>query len=115
MIVAIYNNRSLQQQDWPVLSSAVNNVVWLGSKTLEVCDYIGEGLANFFGITSPKYEYEIEEYKKRVEEEVRSKEKLSQEFSGWTQSDENTVKTVTINSSDIKREENGFKSKATNN
>lgn len=32
------------------------------SKTLRACDYAGEKLAKFFGITTPKYEYEIDVY-----------------------------------------------------
>lgn len=39
-----------------------------GSKTLAVCDYFGEKLANFFGITSPKYEYEIDFYETMKQE-----------------------------------------------
>ncbi|XP_067143963.1 protein FAM177A1 isoform X2 [Centruroides vittatus] len=41
---------------------------WLGSRTLAVCDYLGEHLAYFFGITSPKYYYELQEYKRMIEE-----------------------------------------------
>ena len=33
-----------------------------GSKALELCDYVGESLASFFGITTPKYQFEINEY-----------------------------------------------------
>ncbi|KAH7933799.1 hypothetical protein HPB49_017374 [Dermacentor silvarum] len=32
----------------------------LGSQALAVCDYLGEHLANWFGVTAPKYRYEIE-------------------------------------------------------
>lgn len=32
----------------------------LGTQALAVCDYLGEHLANWFGITAPKYRYEIE-------------------------------------------------------
>lgn len=35
------------------------------------CDYAGEKLAWWFGITSPKFMYEIEEYNKMKEEEKR--------------------------------------------
>lgn len=38
------------------------------SQTLQVCDYLGESLASFFGITTPKYQYEIEEYHRIVAE-----------------------------------------------
>lgn len=45
-------------------------MLYTGNSALSVCDYVGEGLSNFLGITSPKYQYEIEEYH-RCEEEVR--------------------------------------------
>nr|CAD7424208.1 unnamed protein product [Timema monikensis] len=44
------------------------HVVTAGSKTLQVCDYLGESLANFFGITTPKYQYEIDEYHRMLAE-----------------------------------------------
>lgn len=34
-----------------------------------VCDYMGEKLASLFGITTPKYQYAIDEYY-RVKKEV---------------------------------------------
>jgi hypothetical protein len=39
-----------------------------GGAALKVCDYLGESLANLFGITTPKYEYEIEEYKRTMQQ-----------------------------------------------
>ena len=39
--------------------------------SLKVCDYLGEHLASFFGITTPKYQYEIDEYD-RMMAEVRA-------------------------------------------
>lgn len=33
-----------------------------------VCDYMGERLASFFGITTPKYQYAIDEYYHRKKE-----------------------------------------------
>uniref|UniRef100_A0A8D8W586 Protein FAM177A1 n=1 Tax=Cacopsylla melanoneura TaxID=428564 RepID=A0A8D8W586_9HEMI len=36
-------------------------------KALQVCDMIGEYLAHFFGITSPKYHAEIEYYKESLQ------------------------------------------------
>lgn len=35
-----------------------------------VCDYMGERLASLFGITTPKYQYAIDEYY-RMKKEVR--------------------------------------------
>ena len=37
---------------------------WIGhlsSKALAACDHVGESLADFLGITTPKYSYEIAE------------------------------------------------------
>lgn len=45
-------------------------MLYTGSSALAACDYVGESLANLLGITSPKYQYEIDEYK-RCEKEVR--------------------------------------------
>lgn len=35
-----------------------------------VCDYMGEKLASLFGITTPKYQYAIDEYY-RIKKEVQ--------------------------------------------
>lgn len=37
--------------------------------SLTVCDYLGERLASMFGITTPKYQYAIDEYY-RIKKEV---------------------------------------------
>lgn len=50
-----------------------------GTKVLNGIDYVGEGLASLFGITTPKYLIEIEEFK-RIQEEKR---KLDEESAGW--------------------------------
>ncbi|KAG7302226.1 hypothetical protein JYU34_013706 [Plutella xylostella] len=50
-----------------------------GTKVLGAIDTAGESLAGFFGITSPKYQIEVDEYE-RVKEE---KKKLDDESSGW--------------------------------
>lgn len=42
-------------------------------------DYAGESLASFFGITTPKYQIEIDEYE-RLQEEKR---RLDDESAGW--------------------------------
>ncbi|XP_071790584.1 protein FAM177A1-like [Asterias amurensis] len=41
------------------------------TKTLGVCDFLGERLAYFLGITSPKYQYAINEYNRLEEDERR--------------------------------------------
>lgn len=40
-----------------------------GSSALNTVDYLGESLANFFGITTPKYQFEIN-YHKNIMQEV---------------------------------------------
>lgn len=46
---------------------------------LNAVDYAGESLAGFFGITTPKYQIEIDEYERMKEE----KRKLEEDSSGW--------------------------------
>jgi len=58
-------------------------VAKLGSTTLSACDYLGEHLANFFGITSPKYQFEVNEYFKMKAEEEEEKKKQDEEAQGW--------------------------------
>lgn len=55
---------------------------------LSYADHLGEKLAWFFGITSPKYYYELEEFKKMQEEEEARKEKLDAEMHGWASKEE---------------------------
>lgn len=56
---------------------------WISSKMLDGCDYMGEWLANFFGITTPKYQFEINEYYrlKALENEMTKQQDL--EMGGW--------------------------------
>lgn len=51
-------------------------IVTASKKTLSVADACGENLAWFFGITTPKYQYAIDEYYRMKEEEDKEKEKL---------------------------------------
>lgn len=46
-------------------------------------DYAGESLANFFGVTTPKYQIEISEFEKMQEE----KRKMEEESVGWVPKD----------------------------
>ncbi|CAH2090235.1 unnamed protein product [Euphydryas editha] len=50
-----------------------------GSKLLNAVDYAGESLAHFFGITTPKYQIEINEYERLQEE----KKRIEDESFGW--------------------------------
>ncbi|XP_067011815.1 protein FAM177A1 [Anabrus simplex] len=71
------------------------------STSLRVCDYLGETLANFFGITSPKYQYEIDEYKRMMAQEEAAKEEEDIEMKGWREENcEETVHTSQINTTE---------------
>lgn len=74
--------------------------VLAGSKTLEVCDYLGEALANFFGVTTPKYQFEINHYEQMVAEEEALKKRMDMEMGGWVKSDGNDSNPVTASSGD---------------
>lgn len=52
-----------------------------GTGTLAVCDFVGEKLADLFGITTAKYQYAIDEYNrsKEEEEEEEMEDRLSEE------------------------------------
>ncbi|XP_050071321.1 protein FAM177A1 [Anopheles maculipalpis] len=70
----------------PVDESKLNWSEWmryktckLGSTVLAGCDYVGEGLASFLGITTPKYSYEIEEFK-RMQAEQQAEDRAIQTF-----------------------------------
>ncbi|XP_056645433.1 protein FAM177A1 [Diorhabda sublineata] len=52
-----------------------------GNSTLNVVDTIGEFLSSVFGITTPRYYFELEEYKRREEQKRRQNELAS----GWSQ------------------------------
>ncbi|KAM4723400.1 protein FAM177A1 [Anableps anableps] len=53
----------------------------VATSTISVCDYMGERLASLFGITSPKYQYAIDEYYriKKEEEEEEEENRLADE------------------------------------
>lgn len=63
-----------------------------GNKALAVCDVFGEYLANFFGIITPKYDYEIEHYKRMIEEEKERKQQ-DVEVGGWTEAKTDIIMT----------------------
>jgi len=57
-------------------------VVVASTSTFHAAEYCGEKLADFFGITSPKYQYVIDEYHrlKQVEEEEEEAERQAEEY-----------------------------------
>lgn len=64
------NQSTLSWSNWMVhyLGSAASN-------TLSAADYCGEKLASFFGVTSPKYQYILDEIQRRQLEEREEKER----------------------------------------
>lgn len=64
---------------------------WIGGKVLDGCDYVGECLADFFGITAPKYQFELDEFNrlKTLENEMQHKQDL--EMGGWNEQNRNNL------------------------
>lgn len=62
---------------------------------MDGCDYVGEWLANFFGITTPKYQFEIDEFNRlqALENEIIHKNDL--EMGGWINQNKNNLINVT--------------------
>ncbi|XP_056867675.1 protein FAM177A1 isoform X1 [Takifugu flavidus] len=52
----------------------------MATATISVCDYLGERLASLFGITTPKYQYALDEYyhRKKEEEEEEEENRLAE-------------------------------------
>lgn len=59
------------------------------NRVLAACDYVGEKVAAVLGITTPKYEYEIEQFKK-IEKEREKVKKEEQTVGGWMQQTHDT-------------------------
>ncbi|ETE73016.1 hypothetical protein L345_01151 [Ophiophagus hannah] len=53
----------------------------VATSTLSVCDFLGEKIASVLGISTPKYQYAIDEYyrMKKEEEEEEEENKLSEQ------------------------------------
>ncbi len=65
-------------------SSRVLHYLWMaGSGSMYYFDSWGERLAWFFGITSPKYYWEMQEFKRMKEEEEERRKKEAENTSGW--------------------------------
>ncbi|KAK2727053.1 protein FAM177B-like [Artemia franciscana] len=86
------NIHALPWSDW-----ILHMVSQAGSKTLAACDYAGGALADFFGITSPKYYLEMEAAKEMMKEEEDMTSELrsvNAEMASWQanpMTDPNTV------------------------
>jgi len=62
----------------------IHKVLQTGNHVLAACDYVGESIASFLGITTPKYSYEIEQFKKDQEEHAKAEEEEKQ-VGGWVE------------------------------
>lgn len=54
------------------------------TRILSACDFVGEKIAAFLGITTPKYDYEIEQFKK-IQQEKANEKSDELETGGWMQ------------------------------
>ncbi|KAM4898743.1 protein FAM177A1 [Sylvia borin] len=63
----------------------------VATSTLSVCDFLGEKIASVLGISTPKYQYAIDEYyrMKREEEEEEQENKMSEEAERQHQEQQN--------------------------
>ena len=67
-------------------------LTWIaGTSTLAVCDSLGERLAWWLGITSPKYYYEIQEAKRMKREEEERLARQDAEMAGWEKKEQEGV------------------------
>lgn len=62
----------------------IHRALHTGNRVLAACDYVGERIASFLGITTPKYSYEIEQFK-RIQEERAKENDEETRVGGWMQ------------------------------
>ncbi|CAG9762468.1 unnamed protein product [Ceutorhynchus assimilis] len=67
-----------------------------GASTLSYIDYVGEILASLFGITTPRYYFELEEYKRRK----ASADRLAEQEKGWSETKDHNVIEVPLKNMD---------------
>lgn len=79
--------------------SVFDNALMVGYKVLGACDFVGEKIAGILGITTPKYSYEIEQFKK-IEDERKKAEEEEKSMGGWMQ------ETASVRSESIEMKKN---------
>lgn len=62
----------------------IQRILYGGNRMLAACDFAGEKIAAALGITTPKYSYEIEQFKKIQQERLKAKEEENS-VGGWMQ------------------------------
>ena len=79
-----------KEQSQTVATSEMSWAPWLlylawlsATSTVRAADSLGEKLAWWLGITSPKYYYEIQEAKRMIKEEEERKKNMDAEMAGW--------------------------------
>jgi len=86
---ALIDTRTLKWFPW------IFHMSWLtGTTMLAYADHWGEKLAWFFGITSPKYYWELEEFKKMEAEKEERKKKEAEDNFGWTEKEKNNEEKI---------------------
>lgn len=70
---------------------AWHQTTWIGGKVLDGCDCVGEWLAGFFGITAPKYQFEINEFYRLRALENEMIHRQSLEMGGWNENHKNNL------------------------
>eukprot|EP00088_Acartia_fossae_P052791 TRINITY_DN59803_c0_g1_i1.p1 TRINITY_DN59803_c0_g1~~TRINITY_DN59803_c0_g1_i1.p1 ORF type:complete len:157 (+),score=48.05 TRINITY_DN59803_c0_g1_i1:3-473(+) len=89
------------------ISWAMYLMMLSATNTLSVCDSVGERLAWWLGITSPKYYYEIQEAKRMMKEQEERKSRMDAEMAGWV-GDTNTGEGGLVRSQeDVRGKERG--------
>ena len=90
--------RKREEEQQVVDASQLSWVSWAmylswraAASTLTVLDSVGERLAWWLGITSPKYYYEIQEAKRMLEEEEQRRKLQDAEMAGWGEVKEGEV------------------------
>lgn len=62
----------------------IHRVLHTGNRVLTACDYVGEKITAILGITTPKYDYEIKQFKKMQDERTKLQEE-EKVVGGWMQ------------------------------
>ena len=77
-------------------------LAWMaGTSTLAVCDSLGERLAWWLGITSPKYYYEIQEAKRMKREEEERLARQDAEMAGWEKKEQGVGEDKVVSSQEM--------------
>ncbi|KAG5679952.1 hypothetical protein PVAND_009487 [Polypedilum vanderplanki] len=82
-------------EDEPVNKENLQNISFarkIGHQLIYGLDYVGEAIANFLNITTPKYAYEINQFKKMEEERLKEEQELKDNT--WQIDSETAVITV---------------------